>query len=414
LSIIDNIWTQVDSIKGDCDINSSANSANGNIKAGCNIASPDINLSSYPDHFDINLTMQNLPNSSHLDFIYMSEMNSTYNSVAIAYQGNIVAQNEDNETTKNFTAGYFAQDVELDLNTTTLSDKGINQPLRTSDGATTVNFARIVEFNSDGNITRTLNPILSNLSIINIPSNQFTNEHNGTADIDIRYNIDKNISKTINPIQITFHGFESNSSNSYSISHGKETPPYTPTSDLNLGDSVRNFYFAKVTPDRVNYPRVYTTISRIIRTPLSVDIFCDVNSSYCTQTGVLNNTVLTGTTREQNGWYISTNHNGNKDGNVTKLIDTPTGTVTLTPNPTPLTPLTLPNGHNGLESAKFINCNNQKVEVTIITDPVLAYQPNKYILSCTNNNASEWTGVGQAGNVLEVKPKVNKSGKMDW
>jgi len=79
-----------------------------------------------------------------------------------------------------------------------------------------------------------------------------------------------------------------------------------------------------------------------------------------------------------------------------------------------LTPLSLPNGHNGLESAKFINCNNQKVEVNIITDPVLAYQPNRYILSCTDNNASQWTGIGRAGNTLEVKPKVNKSGKMDW
>jgi len=67
-----------------------------------------------------------------------------------------------------------------------------------------------------------------------------------------------------------------------------------------------------------------------------------------------------------------------------------------------------------MESAKFNNCNNTKVEVTIVTDPVLAYQPNSYILNCTDVNASQWTGIGKTGNILEVKPKVNRSGKMDW
>ncbi|RUM69547.1 MAG: hypothetical protein DSZ07_04395 [Sulfurovum sp.] len=415
LSMIDDIWTQVDSIKEDCEINSSSNSANGNIKVGCNIVSPDINLSSYPDHFEINLIMQNLPNSTHDDFIYMSEMNSSANNIAISYQGNVIAKNEDNQTTQNFTTGYFAQNVALDLNATTLSDRGIDKALRTSDGATIVNFARTIEFNSDGNITIESNPRLNNLPLINIDANKFTNEHNGTANIDIRYNIDKNISKTINPIQITFHRFKADSISSNSVSHGQENPPYIPNGDLNLGDTIRNFYFAKVTPDRFNYPRVNMNVSTIIRTPLSIDIFCDLNSSYCTKTGVINNTILSGTTREQIGWYLSTNHNEDIDGNVTQLIANPTGgIVTLTPNPTLLSPLSLPHGHNGIESAKFNNCNNQQVEVTIVTDPVLAYQPNSYILNCTNNNSSQWTGVGQTGNILEVKPKVNRSEKMNW
>ncbi|MCK4442502.1 MAG: hypothetical protein KAU90_10880, partial [Sulfurovaceae bacterium] len=220
-----------------------------------------------------------------------------------------------------------------------------------------------------------------------------------------------------NPIQITFNSFDVNGTHSVSTSHNKidiTDNNYIPSGSIDLHNAVRNFYYAKVTPDRFNYPRVYTTISRVIRTPLSVDIFCDVNSSYCATTGVINNTLLTGTTREQNGLYISINHNGDIDGNVTQLIDNPNGTITKTPDPTSTNPMTLPNGHNGMESAKFINCNNEKVEITIVTDPVLAYQPNKYILNCTDNNASQWTGIGQTGNVLEVKPKVHRSGKMDW
>jgi hypothetical protein len=409
LSMIDTLWTKVDSNKGDCIENNSSKSANGNVKSGCDIVSPDINLSSYPDHFVIELTAQNLPHSTHDNFIYMSPMSVAENNISISFAGSITAKNADNNTTKNFTANYFAEAVALDLNTTILSDRGINVPLKTSDGVTSVNIARTIELNHDGNITLEKNPNLSSLTPITLTQHDFTN---GAATIDIRYNIDKNITKTINPIQITFHGANADSTDSYSIAHQKENPAYIPTGHQDL-DATKNFYFAKVTPDKYSYPRVNTNISSFIRTPLSIDIFCDKNTTYCTKTGVIDNTVVSGTTREQAGWYISINHNGDVDGNVTNLNPN-FGNVTLDPNPTPSTPLALPKGHNGMESATFNNCSHNSVKVTIVTDPVLNFQPNSYILRCTDNNASQWTGVGETGNVLEVKPNVNKASKMEW
>jgi hypothetical protein len=412
LNIIDNKWTEIDSINGDCDINKSTHSNSGNIKSGCNIVSPDINLSSYPDHFVLNLAIQNLPNSTHNGFIYMSEMNSTFNKVAIAYQGSIVAQNEDNETTQNFTNGYFAQNVTLELNATTISNRGVNTALETSDGSTVVNFARTIEFNNDGNITRELNSKLSNLSIINITSDKFTKEHNGTANIDIRYNINKNLSKTINPIQITFHNFDSKSINSNSISHGKETPPYIPTGNLNLGDSIRNFYFARVVSDLNSYPAINMNISPIVRTPLNVDIFCKTTiNNYCADRKIMNNTNLTGTTREQIGWYLSAKHNHTVDGNVTNLQATP-NIVTIIPNP--INPITLTNGENGLVTETFINCSSPQSIIKITTSPALSFEPSQYVVNCSDKNASQWTGIGSTGNILKVRPKVNQTGKMNW
>jgi len=412
LSMIDTLWTKVDSDKDDCIENNSTKSVNGNIKSGCDIVSPDINLSSYPDHFAIDLAVENLPNSTHNDFIYMSPMSINDNNVSISFEGNITAQNADNNTTQNFTTGYFSQNVALDLNTTTLSDTGTDTPLMTSDGATPVNFARTIEFNNDGVIIIEQNPSLNNLPLINIDADKFTNEHNGTANMDIRYNIDKNISKPINPIQITFHGTDADSADSYSIAQEQENPAYIPTGHQDL-NTTKNFYFAKVTPDKINYPRVNMNISPLVRTPLSVDIFCDRNTTYCTTTGVIANTEVSGTTREQAGWYLSTSHEGNIDGNVTGLNPN-FANVNLSPNPTLLNPLSLPAGHNGTESATFPNCVNNRIIVTIVTDPVLDFQPNTYALNCTDNNASQWTGVGQTGNILEVKPTVNKTGKMDW
>ena len=336
------------------------------------------------------------------------------NNVSISFAGSITAQNADNNTTQNFTNGYFSQNVALDLNTTTLSDIGVDTLLKTSDGVSPVNVVRTIEFNNNGVITLARNPRLKSLPSINIAADKFINEHNGTATIDIRYNIDKNITKTINPIKITFHSADANSNDSNSVSHGQETPAYIPTGDQNLGNTVKNFYFAKVTPNKYNYPRVNMNISPLVRTPLSVDIFCDKNTTYCTNTGVIANTEVSGTTREQAGWYLSTRHEENIDGNVTGLTLNPAGTVNLSQVPTVVAPLTLPNGHNGMENATFIDCTNNSVVVTITTDPVLNFQPNSYILNCTDNNASQWTGVGETGNILEVKPTVNKAGKMDW
>ncbi len=414
LNIIDNKWTEVDSINGDCDINKSTHSNSGNIKSGCNIVSPDINLSSYPDHFALNLAIQNLPNSTHNDFIYMSEMNSTFNKVAIAYQGSIVAQNEDNETTQNFTNGYFAQDVTLELNATTLSDRGVDTALKTSDGTIVVNFVRTIEFNNDGNITRELNSKLSNLSTINITSDKFTEEHNGTANIDIRYNINKNLSKTINPIQIRFHDFDSKSINSNSISHGKETPPYIPTGNLNLGESIRNFYFAQVAPDKIKYPTIDFKRIDTIRTPLQVEIFCGdgVDRTHCANTSLLNHTHIPSSPRVGKGWYLSKDHNISVDGTVTGLIiNNPNPNVV---NITPITPIGLRNGRNGTIMSRFINpSGKQQYRVDILSDPQLQYT-SYYIISGSDENTSSWTGIGKSGMILELKANRSSAHKMDW
>ncbi len=118
-----------------------------------------------------------------------------------------------------------------------------------------------------------------------------------------------------------------------------------------------------------------------------------------------------GTTREQNGWYPSVKHDGNLDGNVTKLIPNPS-IVIITPNPDKDIPLN--NGKNGLVREKFIDCGSPKCVIKIITDPPLKFEPSEYVVSCTENNSSQWAGIGKAGNILSIKPKVNEAGKMDW
>ena len=422
LQLRDKEWTKVDWDKAtpDCVVDSYDTSSDGNSMSGCSIASSeDINISFYPDHFAVDIDMQNLPNSTHPDFLYMSELNSLYNRVAIGFRGDITAQNENNATATNFTAGCVATDLLLNLKTTTISVEGINQVIHTING-TAVKFSRLIRYNSDDNMSHLdfNNGLQSMDTLVNIDSDKFLDENNGTVTLDMRYNINKHPTEPINPVEVTFHSVEVNSTEANSIAYDKVNiipKEHTPEGKKLFLNNKKNFYFARVVSDLENYPRVNLTVSSIVRTPLNVDIFCNTNLlNYCQNRNVLTHTNLTSTTREQNGWFLSSHHNSELDGNVTALVDNP-DIVTISPNPTPVgaDDITLPNGENGMVMVKFNNCNSPQSTITIITDPELAFEPSKYVVSCKNSNTS-WTGVGQTGNILNVKPTVKPSRKIDW
>ena len=402
----DSSWTELDQNKttSDCIQGSGERVANEQGLIGCDILTNryPIEMLFMPHHFDINLSINNLPQSGHSDFIYMSELNSTNANTAIVIEGKIVPMSRDNSITTNFTIGCVAQDTNLSIDTNTITDGAFNS-----------NFIRAIKYNSDINFTIDQNSILDNLTQIDIAKERFLDENNGSVPLDIRFNIDKNQTTPTNPIEITFNRLDINSSNAYSVAEGIE--PYIPTGTKNINKTV-NFYFARVVSDLNNYPRVNITISPIVKTPLNVDIFCNtIIVDYCKDRGVLDNTNLLGTTREQNGWYLSINHNGELDGNVTKLEDNP-NIITIRDDLIEAEDknVTLNNGENNLIDARVDDCISAKsTTVTITTTPELRF-PSQYIINCTDKNASQWTGVGKTGNILNIKPKVGKVGKMDW
>jgi|GEM_PF-2222895 len=416
----DSHWTMVDQSNHDCLANSSATSTDANTKSGCDIALAiaPIKLNFYPDHFNVNLTMQNLPNSTHDDFIYMSELNATYDEVAIGFDGKITAQNEQNATTENFTAGCMATNLLLDLNASSVSVEGNNSQIHSING-TDINFTRYVQFNQNTpNATNELNKNLTRIAnTLNINKDKFLNENNGTLTLDMRYNLNKHPSEPMNPVGVTFTDMKVADINTPLVAYSIDN--HLARGEETFTHNIKNFYFARVVSDLNNYPKVNMHVSPLVRTPLNVDFYCATTiTNYCKDRDVFANTNLAGTTREQNGWYLSVKHNANLDGNVTELRDNPS-IVTITPDPTATKvdndDISLTHGENGLITARFNSCSpNTSSTVTIVTDPALAFEPSEYTVNCTNIDPSQWTGIGQTGNVLRATPKVNKTGKMDW
>jgi hypothetical protein len=425
LHISDSNWTQVDRVKGDCDINKSYISNDPNIISGCDISDiKDINLSSYPHHFDLNLHVVNLPASSHSDFIYMSDLNSTFNSVALSFRGDILAKNRDGSTTKNFTCGCFGEDILLDLNITTLSENGENRPIKTIKGSSIL-FTKLVDFNHDSNFSIDKNETLAPLSITTISKDRFRDDDNGTLYVDIRYNISKSLFEPTNPIQLKVHNADVNSSDSYSISEGRDsTDPYIPAGTQNLGDVVKNFYCARVSPDKRNFPEIDFNKVDFVRTPMQVEIFCGVSVplSYCIDTNLTSHTLKSSSPRAQQGWYISIDHNETFDGNITKLIpdDPDPNVVTFSTLNSPTFPITFKKGKNGTIITKFSNPTGTKsYRIFVYPSPQLMFSDKTsngidyFVVSGSDVNSS-WTGVGSTGRTLEIKSNNRPSNKLDW
>jgi len=425
LHIEDSSWTLVDRIKGDCDVNESYISSNPNIISGCNISDiKDINLSFYPHHFDLNLRLKNLPESNHNDFVYMSDLNSTFNSVGVSYSGEIVAKSKDGATLANFTCGCFGEDVELKLNATTISESGENQPIKTIKGSG-INFVKVVDFNHENNFTVERNESFRGVAITHISKSKFKDENNGTLFIDLRYNVAKSLFEPTNPIQIKFHSAELNSSASYSLAEGRDsTNPYIPKGYQYLGDTIKNFYCAKVSPDKQNYPKINFNKQTFVRTPMQIEIFCGISvpASYCQETNLTSHTIKSSSPRAQEGWFISIDHNETLDGNVTKLVadDPNPNVVTFSTLNSPTFPITFNKGKNGTVITRFSNpVGDKSYKILIYPSPHLRFSLKNhngiefFIVNGTDKN-STWTGVGSTGKTLDIKSNGAPSHKLDW
>ncbi len=418
----DENWTDIDHNNGDCLLGDSSTSSDGNSKSGCNIKleTNPIELIFFPDHFKVDLNLNNLPDSNHSDFIYMSELNSTYHRMAIGFQGQISAQNEDNLTTSNFTTGCMATPILVDLNITTRSEEGINKIIHTVEG-TNVAFSRLIRYNNDPDINHLdYNGTLPYINqAFSISSDRFIDETNGTLTLDMRYNLNKNLEEPINPIQISFQGIELNATEATSLSHDTlniTAIPHIPQGNQKFVNNVKNFYFAQISPDLINYPTVNMHVSPLMQTPFNVDIYCSASNAYCEETNVTINSNWNSSERKQSHFYLSIHHHPNLDGNITELNPNP-AIVTILPDPTPpgAIDITLPNGRHGPSTTEFNNCSSPSCIISIVADPAITFNPKShYQVNCSDIDPSKWTGVGKRGNTIESQPELLPSGKMEW
>jgi hypothetical protein len=160
---------------------------------------------------------------------YTFELNATYNdydtdnnftylddslNVASHLELNVTAENAYGETTENYNKECYAKDIDINLSHNSV-DAGVNNILyEYKDASGNVYGIFSTDKNNDVNITYS--------------KNNFTTDHNGSAQINVYLNFDRNISNPVNPFEFNITAIEVNDTNT--------------SGSLELGKTARYYY----------------------------------------------------------------------------------------------------------------------------------------------------------------------------
>jgi len=413
LHMRDSSWSSIDEVNGDCVVNSFEIPDDKNSKVGCDIVSnifyPDIDLKFNPYQFKAISYVKNIPDKQR-NYIYMSDLDKSL-KMGIELITNIEAEDKSGNRVTNFTSSCEAEDLEVTLDFTIETDTNSSSgdiPIKTVYGSE-VKFERVISFN--GVAPDIADVEESNLSRkITIPASKFLDLKDGNSTISTIVNLNRNYSEPTNPVVVTLSSLDINSS----------TPSKLKGSDFfasgvsNIGVS-KILYYASIIPDRENYGDEF---DGVVKTPINALIYCKKTTAWCSQkigSNGLNNV------KTVDGWYRAIEHDSTIDGRVNAfIISNPLSKVTPDAN-------NLPNFNEGVEGriddiVTGYGGNSYPSEVVVEMDVSewLKYHKDParagvafWKITFRDKNAT-WSGVGEAGNQVEIKTTTKPAKKISW
>ncbi|MBU1667901.1 LamG domain-containing protein [bacterium] len=456
LHIQDINWTKVDqnsnSDLAGCIANSAIVSESGDEKSGCNVVSNlndamkdyspkhyNMDVTFKPYAFDLNnMSLINLPKTAH-NYVYMNDLHDN-TGMGVHINGDVIAKGEKGSTLTNFSTGCVAEDVEIsiDYNVTTtegtfsktVSDNTDSKSNKDDDDDDDKSYTNPFDFLKkffsldDFDIKTTRNSkVQSSLIIghngtennatyqelhepITLNKAYFLNENNGSCNLEILYNIEKDYKETINPVKIDFISLEANATTSNSTVNNQE---WFPTGKQNLNQT-RYFYFTRLAPDLENYNTIY---DRTLATPVTIEIYCEHNRSWCTEM-IGSNGLNSANT--QVGWYTAQHHDVLTDGTINVFeIDEDNVTVTDISN----------SFYNDgrFNQIKTNYSGDKKTVVTkidIYATSWLNYHPNAvngipfWKIKFKKMAPADPSGIGQTGHKLELNRNAVPANRLGW
>ena len=315
----------------DCDIQDpSTSSRNSDGKLGCavnsNLTGGDLNknnnyreipLRFEPYQFDLSDINISLPNAQN--FVYTNNITAgdiPNLSMAVNFNGYIVAKNKKGNTTNNFTNSCAAHPVIFDINRsmssggTAVDEHNIKgKDIIGSKPDKKIFFQRNYIDGTNENYGE--NNDTNGSLAVTVTQNQFKNEDNGSAKVNIYYNFTKSYDHVTNPIKVNFIAKEANSTAARSAAHLRLD--YLPKGNSPVNKSI-DFYYGRIIPGQVT-PYSASPDVDVINVPVFVDVYCNNADINCSQHQ------LTGSPRVDN-WWANTRHDSTTDGQILNIIDT--------------------------------------------------------------------------------------------
>jgi len=228
----------------------------------------DKTISITPHHFNIDIISSN-KNSL---FTYLAKDIEKMNAIVDI---NITAQDENNNTTKNYNTDCYANKIKVDFEYSEV-DSRLN---------------KFIYYYTDSSIISSNN--VNNPLTYDLNKTYFKTDNNGSAIYQMHYNFDRNKSTPINPFDINITKFDVEDSNDSTI-NGTD-------SDTNSS----NFCFG-----RIRAKDVKTDLDQNLTYTIELEIY-DNNSSSTSYTGDFKQNSLK--------WYLHQNHNNSDEGNIVEI-----------------------------------------------------------------------------------------------
>jgi len=413
LHLEDKNWSSIDRLSGDCIENSSEIPDNKNAKVGCDIVSNaiynDLDLKFNPYKFKVASYIENIPNTQR-DYVYMNNLDKSLN-MGISLITNIQAEDKSGNRLTNFTSSCEAREVDfrLDFNLSTDTNSSNRDILITTIDGTPLTFKRVVGYN--GQSLSILDVEDTNLSKkVSILADNFLDVNEGNSSIRVVYNLSRDYAKPANPVEITFNRVEVNSSAISRI----EDRNHTANGSGEIGIS-KLLYYATIAPDRENYEDEFDGVAK---TPINALIYCKNTIAWCSKkigSNGLNNV------KTVDGWYRAIGHDSNIDGKVNNfIISEPLFEVTPQANELP----NFLDGVAGRIDNILTGYSGNSYPATVIVeldvtdwlkyhkDPAragVAFWKNTF-----RDKNSTWSGVGEAGNQVDIKTTTKPAKKISW
>ena len=258
----------------------------GSVKIGCTISSnptgtdvtyDELHFPVAPRRFATKGNTFIFPDESNdTNYIYMNTLSVSTIDMAIDYNASIIAQNEQNETTSNFSEGCMEKEVGFDLNKT-ISFEGNIMTDKDIKSRTDVSFQSI----NAGGILSTATSENNFSTAVTVEARVF---NEGEGAVGASYNYSRALNRPINPIDVDFtESFVKGININIAVNGRTDIQP----EGASRVDRNVSFYYGCLShQDFETKEYVAAFPERVITVDMRADYFCD-DSAECTTKGAL-------------------------------------------------------------------------------------------------------------------------------
>ena len=418
VNIYDPAWANIDADDTPRDCNATAESKYHVAIEGVRSICGSVNTRFIPHHFALTSKLENHRNGSFT--YYANNLKAMSSHVGLS----IKAENEQNQTTTNFKQDAYDHAIAIDLNIT--------------DENTTQNRPHHLTLKKQ--VPNSTNPL--GFGKPAYANGTYTIETNSSTPIDkqILFNYDRTYRIPQNPNSIKGTDVNTTIIARYESEVAQEAK--AKISGTTLADGNATFYYARVEPEKRNYPNV---IKNNQNTPIHIEVYCYFNPldfEKCKQLGI---NTIDGETHGDNKekWWLALKHDTNLgDGNVTLNVSSDNAVITPTSINVPYNTGKQDNVNVKLGAPGItINRKRKKYIVTIdldtnATSPWLIHNPDSplpplevarspletLIFPKLKDNGdgngtggSSWTGYGETGHVVDANASTRTNNKrLGW